>query len=71
THPYFRSDGLVELDDDSNIINLKYGETVCLNSDDLPFRFSDVDFDGKDELVIPQYGEIRQQSSYYLSFYDF
>jgi len=71
THLYFRADDLIQLDDDFNIINFKNEETIYLSTDNLPFRFVDVDFDGKDELVIPQYGEIRQQSSYYLSFYDF
>lgn len=36
----------------------------------LNFWFQDVNFDGKKELVIPQYGNFRQRSSNYISLYD-
>lgn len=35
-----------------------------------PFWFQDANFDGNKELVIPQYGNFRQRSSNYISFYD-
>lgn len=68
-HPYFHMYGLVQLED-FKVIDFENGKTIDIDSNAVPFWFEDVDFDGKEELVIPQYKEIRQRSSYYLSFYD-
>lgn len=68
-HDYYRLDNLFT-SKKHYLQQLGKMEEVIITDKELPFNLQDVNFDGKDELVIPQYGNISQRSALYMSFYD-